>query len=74
VALVEALVEVKVARQAPVEQVLRVKALRAVILVLVAVEMPVAHLVAERQPQVQIDPIQVVLINLMVVQELYQQY
>jgi hypothetical protein len=57
-----------------VEQVLLVKVLTVATLGLEQALTLVVQEVAERQPQVQIDLILVVLINLMVVQELYQQY
>jgi hypothetical protein len=57
-----------------VEQVLLVKVLTVATLGLEQALTLVVQEVAERQPQVQIDLILVVLINLTVVQELYQQY
>jgi hypothetical protein len=57
-----------------VEQVLLVKVLTVVILGLEQALTLVAQEEVAQVPQVQIDPILVILINLMVVQDLFQQY
>jgi len=65
---------VMVHQLAPVVQVLLVKVITVATLGLEQAPTLVAQGAVAQVPQVQTDPIQVVLINLMVVQELYQQY